>query len=134
MVSEKKNMFVKILSVIMALVMCLSFTLPVFAATSKTVKVNSSTNCTKVWITTGTGLAYSLGTKKTTVTVKNTGSGRVAVYKNIGSNYMYDGELAPGQTKTYTAKGSGKKYYVMFQKTTRTSSTVRVSTSAGSVY
>lgn len=133
MVMEKRSILIRIISVVMALVMSLSFVLPVFAASSKTVSVTSS-YCPKVWITTGKGWMYSWGLKKTTVTVKNTGSGRVAVYKNIGSAYMYDGELGPGQTKTYTAKGSAKKYYVMLQKVGRTGTTVKVSANAGSVY
>lgn len=134
MVMEKRSVFIKIVSVIMALVMSLSFVLPVFAATSKTVNVNTS-RCQTVNITTGKGWMYSLGLKTTTVTVTNTGKGTATLYKNIGNvGYSWEGSLAPGQTKTYKAKGSGKKYSVMLQKDSGRNTTVKVSVSAGSVY
>lgn len=133
MVMEKRNIFIKVVSVLMLLVMAFSLTMPVIAATSKTVSVTSSSG-QKIYIKTGTGWTYSLGLKKTTVTVKNSGSYAFALYKNIGSNYMYVGELQPGQTKSYTAKGSGKEYYVMAQKLRGKNSKITVTTSAGSVY
>lgn len=121
----------KVMSVFMALVMCFTFVVPVIAATSKTISIRSGTQVVK--ITTGKGWLYSLGLKKTTVTVTNTGNHEVCLYKNIGNvGYSWQGNLAPGQTKKYTAKGSGKNYSVKLQGLGK-NTTVKVSVSAGSV-
>lgn len=127
-IEKKRSIFFKVLSVFLVALMCFSMAAPALAATSKTIKSNSGT--TVVRITTGSGWQYSCGFKKTTVTVRNTGNRTVTLYKNIGQvGYSWEGSLAPGQTRTYTAKGSGKTYYLKVQGT----GTVRVSVSAGSV-
>ncbi len=131
MVMEKRSIIMKVISIVMALVMCFTFVVPVIAATSKTISISSGTKNVK--ITTGKGWLYSLGLKKTTVTVTNTGKYSVTLYKNIGNvGYSWEGDLAPGQTKTYTAKGSAKNYYVKLQGLGKPT-TVKVSVNAGSV-
>ena len=136
MVAERKNILMKIMSVLMALVMCFTFVVPVIAATSKTVNVSGlqSSKKVRVNIITGKGLLYSLGAKSTTVTVKNTGNYSVNLYKNLGTGYVKDGVLGPKQTKTYKATGSAKSYFVEVQSYKGKSSTVTVSVNAGSVY
>ena len=118
-----------ILAALMVSVLCVT----AFAASCrKSVTTGRSTQT--FTITTGSGWQYSLGWKKTTVTVKNTGSTPVYVYNGIGSiGYAYNGQLNPGQSKTYTASGSGKRYYYMIQRSRGTGS-VTITTSAGSVW
>lgn len=133
MVAEKKrSIFIRVISLLMVCVIGLSFILPVCAA-SKNIQVSSGAMKT-VTIVTGQGWMYSWGLKKTTVTVTNTGSKPVTLYKNIGNvGFSWEGTIAPGHSKTYTAKGSAKKYYVKLQGS-HGYTTVRVKTTAGSVY
>lgn len=134
METTKRGIFKRVFCVLMVCLFCFSLMIPAFAA-SKTVTVTSSSQPHVVQIVTGKGLSYSMGWKKTTVTVKNTGSYPVAVYKNIGSvGYSYAGTLNAGQSKTFSASGSGKKYSIKLQKAGRSKTTVLVTTSAGSVY
>lgn len=134
METTNRSIFKRITCVLMVCLLCFTLMIPAFAA-SKTVTVNSSSKPKVVQIVTGKGFSYSLGWKKTTVTVKDTGKYPVAVYKNIGSvGYSYAGTLYAGQSKSFSASGSNKKYSIKLQKAGRGNTTVSVKTSAGSVY
>ena len=133
MTETKRSVVSKVICILMICTLLVSLAVPALAATSKTVNTANGSMQT-VTIVTGSGLWYTLGTKKTTVTVTNTGNKPVTIYKNIGNvGFAWEGTLYPGQTKTYVAKGSGKKYAVKIQKSGG-NTTVRVSTNAGYVY
>ena len=118
-----------ILAALMVSVLCVTA-----FADSRTKNLNS--NMTYFTITTGSGFSYWAGWKKTTVTVTNTGNKAVAVYSNLGRiGYRYDCNLMPGQSRTYTASGSGAQYSLQIQRIYNyAKNSVRVTTSAGSVW
>lgn len=64
MVMEKRSVFLRIMSVVMALVMCLSFVLPVFAASSKNVNITSSNSIQVVKIKNRNRLDVFFGTEE----------------------------------------------------------------------
>lgn len=126
--------FQRFLSILMAMIMALSVTiLPVAAAYSKQKDVISASKLTEFQITSGKGLFYSLGWKKTTVTVKNTGRYSVAMYEqNKAGLLFYKGQVGPGRTVTMTMRGSGTTSRLSFQRVGGRT-TVSVSVNAGSV-
>lgn len=129
----KKSAVSKIICILMVCTLIFSLAIPALAGTSKTINT-SKANTQTVKIVTGKGWMYSLGLKKTTVKVTNTGKYPVVLYKNIGNiGYSWQGSLYPGQTKTYTAKGSAATYYVKLQREAGKNTTVLVTVSAGSV-
>lgn len=128
----------RILSILLAVVMVLSVTvLPAAAATAKTKSVTSTSGqlskMTNFKVTSGKGILYSLGIKKTTVTVKNLGRYSVYVYeKNAAGLLFYKGTLGAGQTWNLSMSGSAKTSTLYFQRG-RGNTTVSVSVNAGSV-
>ena len=126
--------FQRFLSVLMALILTLSVTiLPASAAYSKQKKVTSTSKLTEFQITSGKGLFYSWGWKKTSVTVTNTGKYPVKMYEKSKAGLLYyQGDVLPGRSISMTIKGSGVTTKLLFQRG-RANSTVSVSVSAGSV-
>ncbi len=128
----------RLLSLMLAIVLVLSVTaLPVLAANSVTKQVankgGSLANMTKVKATSGKGLFYSWGWKKTTVTIQNTGRYPVNVYEvTQAGSLIYLGQLHRGQSWHRTLSGSGRTTTFYFQRVTSTTS-VRVGVNAGSV-
>lgn len=104
------------------------------AATSCTKSVTSSNpnNMTSFSVTTGKGISYSLGLKKTTISIKNTGSGDFTIYQQTSAGLIYVGNCGPGQTQSYTVKGSNKKVVFKCQKGLGNPK-AQVTVSAGSV-
>lgn len=106
---------------ILALVLVLSLAVPALAATKKQTisskdKAYGLTRSKSVTITSGSGLAYKLGWKKTTVTVTNTGSQTIYLYDVSASGLRYyKGALYAGCSKTLTISGSGKTARLLVQ-------------------
>lgn len=128
-----KNVKRLICMMLAMLILTMGMAMTASAATSASKAVNSSKMVT-FNVTSGSGLSYTLGLKKTTVTATNTGKGTCAVYElnNAGLRY-YRGELGAGQSKTFTISGSGKTSSLQFQRVYG-NTTVCVTVSAGSVY
>lgn len=116
---EKRSPFWKVVSLLMALVMVFSIAaVPAAAAKSvnKTVvRAYSWNQLTKIKVTTGKGLFYSLGIKKTTLTLKNTGHTTVALYEETAVGPIWKGNLGGGQTRQFTLKGSAKNVVITCQ-------------------
>ena len=107
--------------------------LPASAAYSKQKKVTSTSKLTEFQITSGKGLFYSWGWKKTSVTVTNTGKYPVKMYEKSKAGLLYyQGDVLPGRSISMTIKGSGVTTKLLFQRG-RANSTVSVSVNAGSV-
>ena len=129
MIATKRS--VRILALVLIVAMMFALAADVMAASSKTVSVSRQNRYGYATVTTGSGFFYSLGWKKTTVTIKNTGRYSVSVYNDtIGP--IYKGDIYPGQTKTFTFSGSGQRQRLMFQYVYG-NTTLSVSTNAGSV-
>ena len=126
--------FQRFLSIVMVLILTLSVTiLPVAAACSGQKSVTPRTKMTEFRITSGEGLFYRLGWKKTTVTVKNTGKYPVNMYmRNNAGLYCGSWRLQPGETVPLSLKGSGTAIKLLFQCVSQ-KTTVSVSVNAGSV-
>lgn len=107
-----------------------------FAGSSRLLKAKGchlSVKAAEFQITSGKGLFYSLGWKKTTVTVKNTGRYSVAMYeRNKAGLLFYKGQVGPGRTVTMTMRGSSSTSRLLFQRVGGRT-TVSVSVNAGSV-
>ncbi len=138
---SKKRML-RIFSIFMVVVIALTtMVLPVLAATSTTVNVATSNfkNSPSVKVTGGSGFWYSLGLKKTTITITNTGNYSVYVYQTaysgmVAGSPIWKGTLNPGKSMTITLKGSGTVTKLTFQGNgSKQKTTVKVSVNAGSV-
>lgn len=132
-----KKTLKRLMSVVLVVVMVATlFVGSAFAATSSTKSVTSSSTNTNVLttftVTTGKGISYSLGLKKTSITFKNVGSGSFAIYEMVGAGPIFQGSCGPNQSWTFTAKGSGKKIVFKCQKSGG-SPKAQVTVSAGSV-
>lgn len=136
---EKHSPFWKVISLLMALVMIFSIAaVPAAAATSvnKTVvRASSESQMTKIKVTTGKGLLYKLGIKKTTLTIKNTNPYySVAIYQKTGAGLVYKFSVNGNQTQRLTLKGSAKSFTFVCQlENTTRNVTLSASVNAGSV-
>lgn len=125
---RKSTCIILVLSLLLTIVSVFALSVEA-ASTSK--KIPSGGSVVYFSGRTGSGWQYSTGVKKTTVTIKNTGGKNVTVYAN-GTRF-----LNPGQSYSFTIKGSNKSFSYRVQKTagqSRGDTYVSVTTSAGSVW
>lgn len=120
----------KFLSILLVLMMTMSIlAIPVSAATSS--KSLSNNRTVTVNVKTGSGWQYSLGWKKTTVTITNTSrSGAITVYSPIGVPYY----VQKGRSVTFTLSGSGRTYKFGVSRSGIGARSYRVTSSAGSIW
>ncbi len=130
----KKMMFNKkmLVSTLMAITMtATSAVFPVSAATVNRTVSNYKTVTARV--TSGSGWQYSLGWKKTSVTITNTSSYRNQPITVRTSSAPY--YLAKGRSVKFNISGSNKTaYYKITKNGAGGNRKFRVTTSAGSVY
>lgn len=138
--SNAKSYISRILSFLMALIVTVNIVTPTaLAATYKQKSVTSSAGTSKLSkmtnfkVTTGKGIAYTFGWKKTVMTIKNTGRYPVTVWQQTGIGVLaWKGTLNPGQTWNWSMSGSAKEYVFYFQRG-RGNTNISVSVNAGSV-
>lgn len=131
----------------LALVLMMSLTLslaaPAMAATTNQTISRSDkafgrwSKCEDITVRTGKGLSYTFGWKKTTMTIKNTGTQAVYLYQVVAGQLVYRGPLYAGCSKSYTLSGSNKTYQFVVQAGSYRNGnygSFRVTTSAGSVW
>lgn len=109
---------------------------PAMAANSaKKNSRNFRNNRAEFYLTTGKGLLYSWGWKKTRVTVSNPNRyGTLAVYKKWGNSYYLLGYVYSNSSKSFDFSGSNKSYTIVTQLCNRSNKyTVQAYTNAGSI-
>lgn len=128
-----KKTLKRLLSVVLVVaVIATLFVGTTFAANSVSKKVTKTTSFS---VTTGKGLTYSLGWKKTNVTIRNTGSGNASfsVFVDTGVGPVYKGDVHPGTSKSISLGGSNSKVTILCQKSCGNSTTAQITVSDGSV-
>ncbi len=129
------------------LVFSLAFSLAVPAsAASKSEKITSSDKAfgNKSWrkmeditVKTGSGLFYRFGWKKTTMTIRNTGSQTLNLYAREWYGLHWLGSIGPGRAKTFSLSGNGQIYQYIVQGGSyqnRNYGSFQVNTSAGYIW
>ncbi len=134
----ERHIFRRIICVLLVVSMVATLlVVPALAANS--VRKNSRNfrgNRAEFYLTTGKGLFYSWGWKKTKVTVTNPNRyGTLAVYKKWGNSCYLLGYVHSNSSKTFdNFPGSNKRYTIMTQLCNRSNKyTVQAYTNAGSI-
>lgn len=103
------------------------------AASSCSKDVASASKMTSFTVYTGKGLTYSLGWKKTTLTVRNTGNASFSLFEEVCGCPVYKGDVYPGCSKSFTITGSNKRVVFSCQKSSSGKGVAVCSVSAGSI-
>lgn len=134
-----------LLAFILVFSLAFSLAVPAFAA-SKSEKITSSdkafgNKALRKWeditVKTGSGLFYRWGWKKTTMTIRNTGSQTIHLYTFVPGGRADLGSIGPGRSKTFKLSGSGQIYQYLVQGGSyqnRNYGSFQVNTSAGSIW
>lgn len=121
----------RILSLALVVVMVAGLlAVPALAATSKSM---SGKNFSYFDVTTGKGLLYAWGLRKTTLSVRNTGKKAITVYEYSAAGWKYKKTVNPNQIGKIQISGNGKAVSYMVQGNQNSKASFTASVNAGSI-